>query len=71
MVLAAKRAEIGAWLESGRPRAGFSLDLAQTVGRGLQRGEAIRDMTQVRVVLVADGRYQDGYRVFTSYPTGP
>ena len=70
-VLAAKRPEIDAWLESGRPRAGFSLDLAQTVGRGLQRGEAIRDMTQVRVVLVADGRYQDGYRVFTSYPTGP
>ena len=72
-VLAARETEIAAWMVKGPTLPqGFQLELGQVVGRGLRRGESeVHDMTAVKVFLLPDARFPEGYRILTSYPTSP
>ncbi len=72
-VLAARSPEILAWLGQAAARSSsFSMDLMTPTGRGIRDGESmVHDMTAVKVVLVLDSRFPNGYRVLSSFPTGP
>jgi hypothetical protein len=68
-VLAAKQAEITAWLAG----AGAKLPLNGNAGSGKGRSVAqgtndVKDVTGVRVVLVRDHNLPTGYRVQTAFP---
>lgn len=60
---------IRAWLETSDSVLVVESDAGSVVGRFVADGSTdVIDVTRVRVVLVRDDAFPDGYRVLTSYP---
>jgi filamentous hemagglutinin len=67
--LAAKQADITAWLSGTNPRLTLNNTLPDSVGRSLARGAAGPvDASGVRVVLQRDTSLPTGYRIVTGFP---
>ncbi len=48
------------------------MELMTPTGRGIRASDSVvHDMTAVKVVLVPDSRFPDGYCVLSSFPAGP